>query len=455
MCIVYNKRCDRNEDKPASVAEGRGRWAFTGPGDGSLCAQEVVVLTYTKEFEDVAACPVVDTDCHITEPADIWVSRMSSTKWGDLVPHVVRSPEGTDSWFVGDVKVANVDSSAMVRTESGGATRVIGSAAERVTSFDVIHPSAFDASERLKVMDSTGVCVEVLFPNLSFFGGDIFRRAPDPEFQLSCVRAYNDWLIDWISPDPSRFIAMACIPYWDVDAAVAEIERSAGLGHRGIIMTGAPQRHGQPLLADRHWDRLWAAASAHEMPVNFHAAAGDISQFSNNDQFRSRGMKATLAQTTTSLFLDNGIQLTDLLTSSILPRFPDLRFVVVESGLGWIPFVLESVDYHFDQVDAYSERPEYEMAPSEYFYRQVYVNYWFEKMTDFYLERVGTANILFETDYPHTTCIAFDEVARLIDRLKSAVEPEVHEAILWRNAAQLYGLDQDQLVRTAARISQK
>jgi hypothetical protein len=135
--------------------------AFTGPGDGSLCAQEVVVLTYTKEFEDVAACPVVDTDCHITEPADIWVSRMSSTKWGDLVPHVVRSPEGTDSWFVGDVKVANVDSSAMVRTESGGATRVIGSAAERVTSFDVIHPSAFDASERLKVMDSTGVCVKV------------------------------------------------------------------------------------------------------------------------------------------------------------------------------------------------------------------------------------------------------------------------------------------------------
>jgi uncharacterized protein len=412
-----------------------------------------VALTYAEEFEGVAGYPVVDTDCHVTEPPDVWVSRMSAAKWGDLVPHVVRTPEGTDSWFVGDVKVANVDSSAIVRTESGGATRLVGSAAERVARFDVIHPSAFDASERLKVMDATGVCAEVLFPNLSFFGGDIFRRAPDPEFQLACVRAYNDWLIDWVSPDPGRFITMACVPYWDVDAAVAEIERSAGLGHRGIIMTAAPQRHGQPVLADRHWDRLWAAASAHGMPVNFHAAAGDISDFSNSDQFRSRGMKATLAQTTTSLFLDNGIQLTDLLTSAVLPRFPDLRFVVVESGLGWIPFVLESVDYHFDQVGAYAERPEYEMAPSEYFHRQVYVNYWFEKMTDFYLERVGAGNILFETDYPHTTCIAFDEVGNLINRLKSDVPADVHEAILWRNAARLYRLDQDQLIRTAVRIS--
>ena len=94
---------------------------------------------------------------------------------------------------------------------------------------------------------SAGFTRQALYPNVGGFGSQTWRTMPDQELALVCVRAYNDFLIDWISVDPARFVAMAAIPYWNIEAAVAEIDRVAEIGHSGIIFTGAPQEHDQPL----------------------------------------------------------------------------------------------------------------------------------------------------------------------------------------------------------------
>lgn len=132
-----------------------------------------------------------------------------------------------------------------------------------------------------------------------------------------------------------------------------------------------------------------------------------------------------------------------MLLSGVLACYPDLRFVCVESGIGWIPFVLESADYHFIRSKVRENRPEFTMLPSEYFRRQVYANYWFERLESWHLDKLGTDHIMFETDLPHPTCLYGDEVMQAINRGLADQPIDVQEKILWRNAAALYGLDSE------------
>lgn len=404
------------------------------------------------------AVAIIDTDSHITEPSDLWTSRMSTAKWGNMIPHVEwiegNGGDSRQAWFIGEQRVSNqIGYSQFGIADDGAAVRIDGTAAEDVPQrYDRIHPSAFDVQERLKLMDAEHIAIQALYPNLLFFGYGGFSRSVDQEeFQIECVRAYNDFILEWISAAPERFIPLAFIPFWDVTASVKEIERCAEQGFRGIITTGAPHLHGQPYMADHHWDRLWGAAQAAQMPVSFHSGGGDqraqddTSSHLNSARIETEGRRSARARQTTCVFLDSAIHLTDLLHSGVLPRFPDLKFISVESGLGWIPFVLESADYHFESLNVRRERPEFEQLPSEYFHRQVYVNYWFEELNDWHLEKIGVGNILFETDYPHTTCIVFDEVAAAIDLGLRNVTDEVRNRILWKNASELFRMDLPQV----------
>ena len=226
-------------------------------------------------------------------------------------------------------------------------------------------------------MDEIGCYAQVLYPNVGGFGNQFFLRIPDAELKLACVQAYNDFQLDWISPDPKRFVPVMATPFWDVDAAAKEVERCAAKGHKGVLFTAAPQDFGLPVLADRHWDPLWAAAQDAGLPISFHIGSGDDMVFSK--RLDAMGTAPAYAFSSCVLFLNNAIQLSDLLLSGVLSRFPKLDFVSVESGIGWIPFVLEAADYSLEQGDMSDERSRFDLKPSELFHRQVYSCYWFEQ----------------------------------------------------------------------------
>ena len=133
-----------------------------------------------------------------------------------------------------------------------------------------------------------------------------------------------------------------------------------------------------------------------------------------------------------------------LLISGVLTRYPEIQFVSVESGIGWIPFALEALDYQFQ--DCYSEvkaqRPDLELLPSEYFARNVYACYWFEQTAPQRLiDKVGADRILFETDFPHPTSIYGDDVHRRIESGLGNCEASVRRKILWENAEKLYQVE--------------
>jgi len=335
---------------------------------------------------------VIDTDTHITEPHDVWTSRVSS-KWGDKVPHI-RQIEGRDMWFIGDLPCGGPGFYTMAGHD--------GTFPEVPLGYDDIPDASYDAHARLKVMDEEGIYAMVLYPNLGGFGSGGFLRLGEPELMLECVQAYNDFLVDWASADSNRLLPTMALPFWDIDACVKEVARSAEKGHRAVLAGSRPETFGQPHIAHKHWDPLWAAAQEAGLSISFHIGAGDISDITNDAA--EMGTKANFSRGGSLALLDNQSCLASLFFGGVCHRFPDLDFVSVESGVGWLQCVLEMFDWQWVNGDVAKEHPEYELLPSEYFKRQVYGSFWFERNGIENALEAFPDNLMWETDYPHPTC---------------------------------------------------
>jgi hypothetical protein len=143
------------------------------------------------------ATPIIDTDTHINEPKDLWTSRLSRQKWGDLIPEVrwIDERQG-EFWCVKGEPLFTVGTCIMVPGADGAPVRSPSFPAYAQT-YDAMHPSAYDAKARLEVMDAYGIQAAVLFPNLGFVGPNIYAAAGSDarEFQTVALRAYNDFLL--------------------------------------------------------------------------------------------------------------------------------------------------------------------------------------------------------------------------------------------------------------------
>ena len=173
---------------------------------------------------------VIDVDTHLTEPPDVWTARVSS-KWGDAIPHIERVA-GEDMWMSNGHRIGKPGSSSMA-----GFNGVLP--ASPATYAD-IPAAAYDPKARLALMDHEGIEVQVLYPNVGGFGSAAFRRLGDADMIAECLRAYNDFLTDWASADPARLVPVVATPFWDLDFAVAEIERCVAMGHRAVNFCNQP-----------------------------------------------------------------------------------------------------------------------------------------------------------------------------------------------------------------------
>ena len=373
---------------------------------------------------------VIDVDAHVTEPGDVWTARLPG-KLRDRGPRLERDRSGRDVWHV-------ADSTPLVPV---GFTAVAGwpePFPSGPKNMDEVPPAAWDARARLEYLDSIGVWAQVMYPNVAGFGNQQFLALEDPELMLACVRAYNDFLIEWCAADARRLLAVSATPFWDVDAAVDEVRRCAELGHRGVLFTGEPQRYDLPYLGDKHWDPFWATVQELGLPISFHIGSGDFQSGFAPARIKAHGVGATRVSTSVQLFLDNGTQIVDLLMSGVLARFPTLQFVSVESGIGFIPFILDAADYAFEDGKVWLERPYFEMKPSDYFRRQVFGCWFFEERTVAgVIDAVGPSRLLFETDYPHPICL-YGNVQEKIEAGLAGQPVDVRHQILWGNAADLY-----------------
>jgi len=290
---------------------------------------------------------VIDVDTHITEPAGVWTDRVSS-KWGNKVPHI-RQVDGRDFWFIGDDMAGGPGFYTFAGHDDTYPNAPLG--------YDSIPDASYDAHARLKLMDEEDIYAMVLYPNLGGFGSGGFLRLGEPALMLECVQAYNDFLVDWSSADLNRLLPVMALPFWDVDECVKEIERSASKGHRAVLFGSRPETFGQPPLAHTHWDPVWAATRDAGLPISFHIGSGDISDIANDAA--GMGTKANFSRGGSLALLDNQNCLANLLFGGVCARFPDLDFVSVESGVGWLQCVLEMFDWQFINGDVLADASEY------------------------------------------------------------------------------------------------
>ena len=387
-----------------------------------------------------AGIRVIDVDTHISEPLDLWTSR-ATPRYRDRVPQM-RMLDGQWVWTIDGDRSVGIGSAASVIYRDGSKAAGIEFTDWQV---DEVHPGCSRTKERLQLMDENGIWAQVVYPNVLGFAGQgrgpvgAPRREPvDADLRLVCTRIYNDAMAEMQAESGDRLLPMALLPWWDIDLAVAEAERCHAMGMRGVNINSDPQLHGMQDLSGEYWTPLWELCSDQGLPVNFHIGASDSTMsWYGETPWPSLQPEEKLAVGSSMMFISNAKVILNLITSGLLERFPKLNFVSVESGIGWIPFILETLDYSLAESGAH-RLDKLSMSPSDYFRRQIYACFWFESRdAAATIRRVGVDNVMFETDFPHPTCLYPRPLEQARERL-AELTPEEQRKVLSTNAARVY-----------------
>jgi uncharacterized protein len=380
---------------------------------------------------------VVDADSHWCERPDLFTS-IAPARYRDRVPRV-EEVDGQRMWVF--------DGHPIGRYSAGGVVARDGSKEESDTALhhwtgEEIHEGAYNPWVRLGVMDDCGIDVQVIFPSTIGLGGQDLAMVTDEALRRLTIELYNDRQAQIQQESGNRLLPLPLMPAWNVDACVQEAERVAAQGARGVNMTSDPQDLGAPDLASREWDSFWETCAGLQLPVHFHIGASVTAMgFFGRYPWPSHPPSTRLAIGGTLLFIGNARVVVNVILSRVFDRHPDLKVVSVESGCGWIPFILEALDYEMDE-NAPSDLAKFSKKPSEYFRSNMYATYWFESSRDRLpglIEAVGEDSIMFETDFPHPTCLYPRPVERAQEKM-AALSPEVRKKIFGENARKLYRL---------------
>lgn len=378
---------------------------------------------------------VADVDSHIIEPADLWTSRVNP-KWGDLIPHVkFHERRQEDVWYVGDKKLYGAGAFAQARWPEFPPSHP-------KTLADAF-PAAVDAKERLAYNDQVGVYYQILYPNILGFHSHVFLNRMPHELATECVRAYNDWITEFCSADPVRLIPMTMLPFWDIDESVREMRRACEMGHKGVLFAARYDKAGFPRLVDDYWEPVLSTAQEMGLSLNFH-----VGFLSTEDELKGavdQSQKLDFTKESALVLLGNAQNITEVVVSGVCHRYPDLKFVSVENGAGWLPFLGEAMDWQWLNVGAHKEYPD-RLLPSEYLRRQVYGMYWFERDSVRAVIDKLADNLMFETDFPHATSLSPGPASEspsprdVMERSLAGIDETIVGKVLQHNATKLYHL---------------
>jgi predicted TIM-barrel fold metal-dependent hydrolase len=370
---------------------------------------------------------VISADSHFLLTPDAMTNRMSS-KWGSKIPHVVEVEEDgrrVDKWTVYD---------GAPRGNVANCPAVMGEPYPHFADkWEEVPAIAFEPLERLKALDEDKVDGEVLFPNAPF---GTFYQFKDKDFELDAMRACNDALAEW-GQASDRYLPLAGVPYLSGPEGVAsEIERCAKMGHRGVnLMAEFPETI--PHMADPAWDSVWDICESAGLPINFHGSAG-VRAGGEARQWKGYNERIGHSAMTASSAVTPGQIIPHFVFSGITDKFPDLRVVFAEAGVGGFNYMLSACDHEWETRHLWTEG--IKDRPSVAIHRQMFVNFWFEVQGMRLRDEIGIDNIMWESDYPHVASY-YPFSQESIDKVIGGVTGEDREKMLYKNAVHVYRID--------------
>lgn len=250
--------------------------------------------------------------------------------------------------------------------------------------------SPTEPSDFLAAMDADGIDVMVLYPT----GGLKIGSLHEPDFATALSRAYNDWLSDFCQANPARLKYVALVAPQDAPAAAEELQRaSIEQGAVGAVLpTHVP---GRPDWGDPSFDPIYAAAERLDSPLGFHTTTA-------HDSIGAQRFRKFMAAHTVDHPMEQMFALCGTILGGVFERFPALRIAYLESGIGWVPYMLDRLDEEFEKRGAI-EAPALTMRPSEYVRGgRIFFGVECEEKTIPDGVRWGLEKtLLYASDYPH------------------------------------------------------
>jgi predicted TIM-barrel fold metal-dependent hydrolase len=352
---------------------------------------------------------LISVDDHVIEPPNVWVDRLPA-KYQGVGPRIVEvRPDGSEHPVSLDADgEVNGPREALHFWECEGRRTPVslqGSPRTRrfrsdgtdedfhAKSYTDMIPACYNVHARVNAMDEDGVWAATLFPQWPRFAATGFLQIDDKAgLGIEMVKAWNDWMIDeWCAAYPGRFVPMSIIPLWDPEAAAVEMHRCAEKGFRTVTMTENPVPMGLPSYWTRHWDPVFKAAEETGLVLSMHI-----------------GTSGSLVFTAPEASFDVPISLcglnamsacSDLIFSGILNRHPGVRIALSEGGSGWVPYLVERMDYTWERSRLQIDK---EIPPSQLFKR----HFWscmISDQTAINIRHEGglLEKLMWEGDFPH------------------------------------------------------
>jgi len=353
-------------------------------------------------------------DLHAVAP-ELWQSRLSKNL-AERGPRVV-TREGDPMWVCNDRVLGR--SGRPKGTNQLKVLSAVSRAGLEDDGFRVSNPKL-----RLEDMDLDGVWASVIYGPIP-----LTLSIPEPDLQSACYAAWNDWAIEEFNAfAPDRLCALPFLPSHSPEAAVAELERVAGMGHRGAIIDVFDFDAGDPA-----WDRLWEAAEQTALPLSFHIKQGASPRLS----YQVGKWQSAAFATLLPLQLDEALAI--MVFSGALERHPGLTLVLAEAGVGWLPYFLNRMDMEWENLrDKIDYAPS--VAPSELFKRQVIATFEEEALAYQYIPHLGADSCMWAADFPHTDS-TFPESRRSIEETLGMLPEVDRRKITALNCAKLYGFE--------------
>jgi predicted TIM-barrel fold metal-dependent hydrolase len=390
---------------------------------------------------------VIAADTHLIEPEDLWATRLPKR----LRERAARAYEGD-----GHIHYVLPDGNTIAFTKY-----------QDERGFINLYPSL---EQREADLVADGTWGGVINP-----GVGLLCFTPNPELAIAHARVYNDYVVEYFGPKLNRHKPHALLPLTDVDAAVKEVERVAGMGLRGLLVPiAAPMGY-----ASKTYDPVWAAAQANGMVVVVHAGGGDPSPARMAMMIRDEYVpdeQPTEAPDVYAERLQNavtahhGVQsmVADLTGSGVLERFPNLHFVVTEYNAYWVAGLMGAMDKAytigigqdvsaadaefgiFDPNRAPDDQPlmgkefglndkwPYPLPPSDYVRRQVHFTFQDDPTAIALRGYTGVECLLWGSDYPHHEG-TWPRSQAALEQLFAGVSDEDRAAITGGTLAKLFG----------------
>jgi predicted TIM-barrel fold metal-dependent hydrolase len=374
---------------------------------------------------------LISADSHVVEPGDLWILRLPAAL-RERAPRAVQDPVNHHWYLVDTDGVRGVDLTL---------SRTAGLTVAEVDATLAADPDApvgalggNDAVERLRDLWRDETVADVLYPT----AGLSILQGEDEGLQEACCRAYNDWLIELCSVDPVRLLGLAMIATNDMDAAVAELERTRAAGLRGAIIWTAPPEGDS--FFDPEYEPLWAAAAALAMPISLHILAGRRANITSY----GRDVRGTFyAGFESRQELHRSV--CELIAAGVFERHPGLHVVAAEGGIEYAANLERRMDFSYKSF--WHKFSDLSMLPSEYFRRNVFLTYMTDPVGLNNIRFTGDDHFMWSSDYPHMAAV-WPTSRAAIERDAAdvgGVDAATIEKLTVTNAARLYGIDVDEV----------